>query len=118
MAYQIVITGRIPSKKNSRIPIVIKGRSVSIPSNKYRTWHRDAAKQLIGAPKMTQKGITIKFWLPDNRKTDLNNKAASVLDLLKDVGIIEDDAWQILGQEHYIPMGIDKLSPRAEIEYS
>lgn len=73
---------------------------------------------MLGAPKLTQKGITMSFWLPDNRRTDLNNKAASILDMLVDNGILEDDSWQIIGEERYIPMGVDKDDPRVEIEYA
>lgn len=115
MVGKIIITGRIPSKKNSRI--TVRATGMSFPSSDYTSWHRNAGRQIMGSPKMNGKGITMDFWLPDNRKTDLNNKAASILDLMKDMGIIEDDAWQIIGWEHYNPMGIDKENPRVEITY-
>jgi len=112
---KLLLRGRVPSKKNSRIN-TRSGRS--FPSAKYTEWHKDASKQVLGAPKLTQKGITMSFWLPDNRRTDLNNKAASILDMLVDNGILEDDSWQIIGEERYIPMGVDKDDPRVEIEYA
>lgn len=111
----ITLLGRIPSKKNSRI----NTRSgLSFPSAKYTAWHKDASVQIRGADKMIKPGIVIKFWLPDNRRTDLNNKAASIFDMMVDNGIMEDDCWQIVGEERYIPMGVDKDNPRVEIEYN
>ncbi len=111
---KLVITGRTPSKKNSRIN-TRSGRS--FPSAKYTEWHKDASRQVAGSPALTVPGMIFKFWLPDNRRTDLNNKAASILDMLVDNGILEDDCWQIVGEEKYIPMGIDKENPRVEVEY-
>ena len=111
----IELLGRVPSKKNSRI----NTRSgMSFPSAKYTAWHKDASIQVRGAEKLTQPGMTFKIWYPDNRVADTNNKIASILDMLKDNGIIEDDCWQIIGEEHYIPMGIDKVNPRVVIEYN
>ena len=59
----------------------------------------------------------MKFWMPDNRRTDMDNKCASILDLLVDNFHIPDDAWQETGPIHLIPMGIDKLNPRVIISW-
>ena len=115
---KITILGRIPSKKNSRIN-TRSGRS--FPSKAYSEWHRSASFQ-ISPLKNTDVfknvgQIEIKFWLPDNRRCDLTNKAESIMDLLVDNGLLEDDCWQITGPVYLIPMGIDKDHPRVEIEY-
>ena len=55
------------------------------------------------------------FYFPDNKRTDLDNKSSSVLDILVDMGIIEDDRWQITGRIMLYPMGIAKKNPRVEI---
>lgn len=109
----IVLYGRIPSKKNSRIN-TRSGRS--FPSAKYTEWHKDATKQLTGAKAITEKGMTLTFYMPDNRRCDLTNKAESVMDLLVDNGLLEDDCWQVTGEVRLIPGGVDKENPRVEIQ--
>jgi Holliday junction resolvase RusA-like endonuclease len=53
--------------------------------------------------------------MPDNRRTDLSNKAESIMDLLVDNGILEDDCWQIVPILALQGMKVDKENPRAEI---
>lgn len=111
----ITIKGRIPSKKNSRIN-TRSGRS--FPSSKYTAWHKDASLQLsqqkIKEFKET-KGIKLTFYMPDNRRCDLTNKAESVMDLLVDNGILRDDSWQITGDVTLAIKGKDKDNPRVEV---
>lgn len=111
----LVIKGRIPSKKNSRIN-TRSGRS--FPSSKYTAWHKDASMQIKDAKPQTEKGFVLTFYMPDDRRCDLTNKAESVMDLLVDNGVIEDDAWQKTGEVRLIPAGIDRQNPRVEISYS
>lgn len=111
----LTILGRIPSKKNSRI----NTRSgMSFPSSKYTAWHKDASLQIKQAQKQSQKGFVLTFYMPDNRRTDLTNKAESVMDLLVDNGVLEDDCWQVTGDVSLVPGGIDKSNPRVEISYN
>ena len=109
----ITIKGRIPSKKNSRI----NTRSgMSFPSSKYTAWHKDASLQLIGVNKIPSGSfISLHFYMPDNRRTDLSNKAESIMDCLVDNEIIEDDCWQIVPILALKGCGIDKENPRVEI---
>lgn len=111
----LTILGRIPSKKNSRIN-TRSGRS--FPSSKYTAWHKDASIQIQNAKKQNEKEFILTFYMPDNRRTDLTNKAESVMDLLVDNEVIEDDCWQITGTVTLVPGGVDKENPRVEIEYS
>lgn len=110
----ITITGRTPSKKNSRIN-TRSGRS--FPSAKYTAWHTDASWQLKGQPKITKDKLTLRFWFPDNRRTDLSNKTESIMDLLVDNGFIEDDCWQVINSLTLIGEGVDKDNPRCEISW-
>lgn len=112
---KLILKGRIPSKKNSRINTK-SGRS--FPSSKYTAWHKDASNQLktqTMTPFELQGGIALNFYMPDNRRTDLTNKAESVMDLLVDNGYLEDDCWQITGMVVLTCEGIDKTNPRCEI---
>lgn len=114
----IVILGRIPSKKNSTWTLVIKGRMVRLPSAKYKEWHKDASSQLIDQKAIpTPCKITIEFWFPDARKTDLSNKCESIMDLLVDNGIIPDDNCNEVPELLLIYRGIDRKNPRAHIQW-
>ena len=111
----LTILGRIPSKKNSRIN-TRSGRS--FPSSKYTAWHKDASLQILKTKKQTQKGFVLTFYMPDNRRCDLTNKAESVMDLLVDNDILQDDCWQVTGEIRLVPGGMDKENPRVEISYN
>lgn len=113
----IIIKGRIPSKKNSRINTK-SGRS--FPSSKYTSWHKDASLQIKSQKVETinTKKLKLVFHLPDNRRTDLTNKAESVMDLLVDLGLLEDDSWQIVNEILLVGAGVDKENPRVEISYN
>jgi Holliday junction resolvase RusA-like endonuclease len=94
----ITLTGRIPSKKNSRINTK-SGRS--FPSKEYSAWHKSATIQLLSQGVKRDKidkleSIQLDFVFGDNLKTDLTNKAESVMDLLVDYGFILDDNRQVV----------------------
>lgn len=90
----ITLYGRVPSKKNSRIT-TRSGRS--FPSKLYTEWHKDASLQLIGQSKIPNGSwLIIKFTFPDHRKCDLTNKAESIMDLLVDNRLLEDDNYEII----------------------
>jgi len=112
---KIILTGIVPSKKNSRI----NTRSgMSFPSKKHTMWHKEAEKQLVGVkviPKQTP--LVFTYFNDSMRSGDLSNKWQSIEDLFTDMGIIEDDNWFILPDIHMKFGGVDRENPRAEIEY-
>lgn len=113
---KFTIKGRIPSKKNSRIIIMGKKRPFSIPSTKYKEWHKQATLQIQEIKSITNiQEVAILIHFPDNRKADLTNKAESIMDLLVDNKIIADDCWQEIPTINLISMGVDKENPRAEV---
>jgi hypothetical protein len=117
MANKIVITGRCPSKKNSRRPFIRGGRIMNFPSKDYVAWHKVASKELTGSKKIESDFLVIKFWFPDNRRTDLSNKAESIMDLLVDNGLLQDDCWQVIRSLTLQSEGVDKTNPRVIIEW-
>ncbi len=88
-----------------------------IPSAAYTKWHVEASTQIdrqffaVGNVQEVQ----LEFWLPDKRRTDLTNKAESVMDLLVDTGVIEDDNWQVIPRILLHGAGIDRKNPRVHI---
>jgi Holliday junction resolvase RusA-like endonuclease len=114
----LVVHGRIPSKKNSRNIFVRGGKPVNIPNKRYEEWHKGAEWEI--ASQSPEKGISrakveINFYMPDNRVKDLTNSAESILDLLVDCGVLEDDKWQCV-PEIILRGEIDRENPRAEIK--
>lgn len=99
-SYRFFLKGRIPSKKNSKQIIPNKSKKgrpfFLVSSQKHKEWHKDAVAQLsMQHPRKFENidNIIINFTFGDKRKTDLSNKAESVMDLLVDTNIINDDNW-------------------------
>lgn len=90
------VSSPIPSKKNSRV--VLKN-GVNIPSKEFRSWHKAHLCELRKA--RSEHGvftcpvsISLGIAFGDRRRRDLDNALTSVIDLVKDSGIIVDDDWQ------------------------
>jgi Holliday junction resolvase RusA-like endonuclease len=114
----IILRGRIPSKKNSKI-IVCRGKyPILLSSPAYNTWNEEQLWYLKGlrCPRSIEKcKVDITFYAPDKRATDLSNKTESIMDLLVDAGILKDDNWYVVSELTLRFGGVDKENPRAEI---
>ena len=115
----VFLAGRIPSKKNSKQVVFVRGRRLIIPSKQYAEWHKVQSRELItfknhtfvwGDKKLPLKEVTIEMTItfPDNRASDLTNKAESVMDLLVDNGILEDDNHKVCKKIVIESGGVDK----------
>ena len=114
---QKIIYGLTPSKKNSKIISCRGNRPCLFPSSKYTEWHKDALVQIIGMKPIEANKLTLTFYAGDNRKFDLTNKAESIMDLLVDAGIIEDDNYSIIGELTLKFGGVEKDNARCQIDY-
>ena len=117
-AQSIVLGGRIPSKKNSKQIIRRGNRSMLVSSRAHSIWHTDAMWQLKEQrtrPMEGKIGIEMMFYFPDKRRADLTNKAESIMDLLVDAGIIEDDNANVCPEVFLRFGGVDKERPRVEV---
>ena len=115
---QTILTGRIPSKKNSKRVIRRGKRTFIVSSRAHEIWHDDAWYQLKeqrARPMVGPLSVKMVFYFPDNRRADLTNKAESVMDLLVDTGIIEDDNVTVCPKVMLELGGVDKKNARVEV---
>lgn len=113
----MVISGSVPSKKNSRIN-TRSGRS--FPSKNYTKWNSNAIKEMreqFTGYKITRYPITLRvvFYWKDLRRHDNDNSLSSVQDTLKDAGIIVDDDFNHINIATAEYGGLDRENPRCEI---
>jgi len=119
------LTGRIPSKKNNKsIRSNPRTKKPFITSSKdYKKWHEYASLQ-INTQKSDIKNVQFPIQKCDyiettlfygtKHRSDNTNKTESVHDLLVDMGVLQDDNWQITGRTTQIPIYREK-EPGAEI---
>lgn len=114
------LTGSVASKKNSKKWIVRGHRKYLVPGDVHAAWYKEACMQLKQhrLPRYSVEKATVKITIfaKDRKRADLTNKAESIMDLLVDLGILEDDNWFICGDIHLIFGGVDTKNPRALIE--
>ena len=115
---ELTIRGSIPSKKNSKKIICRGPYPLVLPSEAYEDWHDE--QMILIAPTRPNEpvarcSITVRYFAPNRRTSDLDNKNSSICDLLKDAGYILDDNWNVVYQLNSEYCGVDKENPRAEI---
>jgi len=115
--FKLTISGSVRSKKNSKIPINVRGRFMLIPSKAYQKWEKAGRREVFA---QLPKGfrlitgaikITATFYYKGNRP-DLSGASESVGDYLEGVVYSNDrliESWD--GSRLYH----DKEDPRTEI---
>ena len=118
----VTLTGRVPSKKNSKRRIKRGAKIFMVPSAAHEAWHLDASMQLKNArvnrnalPIAKIEKVTIEFTAADRRSADLSNKAESIMDLLVDCGWIHDDNWFVVPRLELILAGVNPGNPNTKI---
>jgi Holliday junction resolvase RusA-like endonuclease len=110
----IEIKGRIPSKKNSKR----RTWKFLISSKAYMDWHKQNIQSLRLCEKISWNcSVEIHIRFPDKRRSDLTNKAESIMDILVDAGVLEDDSWKVVNSLK-LSWSYDKENPWAEIKIS
>lgn len=115
--FNLTITGDTVSKKNSKQLIHVRGRTLIISSKAYKKWHDRAISQLSAKQAVAGQisGVELIFYPSTKRKFDLSNHTESIMDLLVDAGVIEDDNYSIVPELIIKFGGQDKENPRCEI---
>lgn len=95
------IIGRIPSKKNNKRILRRRGGGQFVGNSQdYDDWHEENIGQLIcsygGAMSGKCVNVIIEFTVGDRRAFDLTNKAESIMDLMVDAGVIDDDNYNVV----------------------
>lgn len=114
---EFTLQGETPSKKNSRIMNTKTKRS--FPNPRYVEWHDLAIaqmrSQIHGYKAPIPCSITITFIHGDKRRRDSDNGVSSIMDMLKDAGVIIDDCWEYVPHEESWN-DYDKGKPRCIVE--
>lgn len=109
-----------PSKKNSKDIFVNSktGKRFVTSSKKYKEWEQDMLWSLKSCKtKFTDiQEIYIVFYPTNKYKSDLTNKAESIMDLLVKADIIEDDNWFEI-PSLYLKMVDGETVPKIEITF-
>jgi Holliday junction resolvase RusA-like endonuclease len=119
--HNLLLKGRVPSKKNSKRRIRRGNATYMVPSEAHEAWHEEQmiALRYQWPSKLTitkAQSVEIIFYPPDRRKADLSNKAESVMDLLVDAGILADDSWFVVPTLTLIRAEVSPKDPRAIIK--
>lgn len=118
---QFDIHGDVPSKKNSRKSVQVGRMRFTVPGKYHDAWHKEASREMLvhcrslkGAPYQFAH-VEIAFYPATKRRSDLSNKAESVMDLLVNAGILTDDNWYVVPCLTLRLGGVDKSNPRASV---
>lgn len=113
---EITFWGNVPSKKNGTQTIQRGSRKYQVPSKEFQAWSGCEIPRLkaqYGSPKLANFALELFPYLPSNRARDMDNLDTSILDVLKDGGVIKDDRHQCMAAQPWIhdPV-VDPRNPR------
>ena len=117
------IMGSIPSKKNGKKIVPVRGRATIVSNGNYQRWERNAKhslgiqKIMIGTHKfpIIQASVEIEFYFKDLRPHDLSNSCEGILDALVLAEVFPDDSWRFVPTLTLRAMGVDRKDARAVI---
>ena len=116
---KIIIRGNPITKKNSMRIVRMGQYSKIIPSVAYMNYKEMVFYQIGGQykdePINTPVNVKCVYYMKTRRKVDLLNLMSATLDLLVDLGILEDDNSRIVKGHDGSRVYYDKENPRVEI---
>lgn len=117
MIIKLTLKGTVPSKKNGK-QMICKPYPRLISKPAYYKWHEEQSWMIAKfRPEhpIEKCVISINYWAENLRRADLDNKNASINDLLVDCEFLKDDSWFVITEQSSKLVDIDRLNPRAEI---
>lgn len=119
----LTLEGDVPSQKNNKqiAKNFQTGQRFIRSSDRVLAWKDEHAGQLAGqfnGYKVTDYPITVEItlWFGNDVRHDLDNAAATVLDMMVHDDIIDDDGNKFINRLVVNYGGIDRKNPRAEIK--
>ena len=108
------------TKKNSQQILFNKstGKPFIMPSAKYKKYEREAVwyvRPHFHSPIDYAVNVKCEFYMPTQRKTDLNNLLEAATDLLVYAGVLADDNYCIVASHDGSRCHVDRKKPRTEI---
>lgn len=94
---EILIKGRVASKKNAKQLIKRYGRIIPISSKAWQRFEKEVMNQMKEMTHLRRMRppyrITYHFYMKGSGYTDLDNMIAGINDLLEGIGIIDNDRY-------------------------
>lgn len=105
------------TKKNSQRIVLVRGRPMILPSQKYKDYERDAMPALLPYRKGYTGPVNLRclYYMPTRRRVDLCNLLEATCDLLVHHGVLADDNSAIVAGHDGSRVLYDKEHPRTEI---
>ena len=104
---KLLLYGAVPSKKNSRV--INKKTGKSFPNKAYTGWKKECKTALLSQiPNyLTEEphahcAIKIVFTMGDKRVRDVDNAVSSLLDMLTDYKVLNEDNWRVVSELHIL----------------
>ena len=97
-----ILQGRTPSKKNNKRVVTNRstGKPMIISSFDFMVWQNEAIVSLMAQHVPRQEiqccKINFHFTMGDKKRTDIDNKISSILDMLVKYRTIAGDHWQVV----------------------
>ena len=105
------------TKKNSQRIVLVRGRPLILPSQKYKDYERDALPVLLLHRKHIAQPVNVRclYSMPTRRRVDLCNLLEATCDLLVHHGVLEDDNSAVVVSHDGSRVLYDKERPRTEV---
>lgn len=103
------------TKKNSIQLVKMKGRTIPLPSKKYKDYEIKALKYCPGWQINHPVNIEAHYYMATRRRVDITNLESALMDLLVKAGTIKDDNCSIVVSTDGSRVHYDKDNPRTEV---
>jgi len=119
-----ILNNTPPSKKNSKriLKNFKTGKNFISSSENHNVWHKETFYELLKQRKGLRETYTfthlieINYMFGDKRRRDLTNMTDSIMDILVDTKILEDDNVFVCPDIHPRYVGYNPKKPKTEIK--
>lgn len=119
---KLIIRGNVKQKKNNKRVVYNKktGKPFIMTEKKTTDYIHSAVEQLktqFAGCKISEYPISVHmtFYYETKHRKDIDNSATTILDCMKDAGVIDDDNVNYVNKLYSCFGGYDKENPRVEI---